>query len=175
MARVYLQKGVVKAWIDERAYKKEFTRLGKIAEDLRPVWPAIDKMWRKSRETIFKLKSAGRYPPLKNPQEKISAVGFAYPLLYRTGRLANALTKKTSRDRRTVFDKQNLIWIISLHYAKYHQFGTRKIPARPFAFIGPEAGGYEGMTEQTGSFARRALATIEEYITRKSNRSNFSV
>lgn len=51
-------------------------------------------------------------------------------LLYRTGALLNSIQYKVSKGVLTVFT--------NMHYGKFLQFGTRKMPARPFIGWGNE-------------------------------------
>jgi phage gpG-like protein len=127
-------------------FARELGRVGKKMADLRVPFGLIARSQFKFERTIFKLKSRGKYKEL-NPEyakEKKRAVGFEYPILFRTGKLARALlqpggynilriTKKTL-DMGVKTGERGIV------YAAIHQFGSKKgmkpkISARPYLFI----------------------------------------
>lgn len=116
----------------------------------------------KSEQAIFKLKSPGQYPDYKSggansryAKLKEREVGFKYPLLVRTGRLANSLLSKSAAGAIAEITKTQLTVGTSVDYGVYHQSDDprSKIPLRKFLFIGPEAPQF-ATSEQMGRLTR---------------------
>ncbi len=116
-------------------FDRAFHRVGEKLEDLRPVWPAIEREFYAIEDEQFKSEGAkgrgGKWKPLSRPyaQQKANKYG-VQPILRATGRLEKSLTSKTS-DTRVVMEKQEFGIGTTLFYAAYHQSGTKKMPARP--------------------------------------------
>lgn len=99
-------------------FKKALDSISKDIQDLTPPFILITREWFKSNRSIFDMsrKGPGKYPPLGGlrPNEvkipggptnreraetaKERQVGFAYPLLVRTGKLADSMTNPSSPD-----------------------------------------------------------------------------
>lgn len=99
--------------------------------------------WYKGNNSIFALKGPGRYEDLsdKYKKSKMKAVGFIYPILMRTGRLADSITDESSAEAiHRIYNKNTLILGTRTPYAIYHQsdLPRKKIPYRPFLFVGVE-------------------------------------
>lgn len=101
----------------------------------------------KSQNAIFDpdRTGPGQYPDLseKYKKEKKASVGFAYPILLRTGRLRNSVTglgmkPNSSEGSAKVIDKSELELKTTVPYAEKHQEGIG-VPMRKMFFIGPEA------------------------------------
>lgn len=105
----------------------------------------ISKDFYKSQKAIFQLQSSGKYPDFKNEKskrQKEKKVGFAYPLLKRSGKLEASLVNPSDPNAiNLIVNKAELFIGTSVDYGIYHQSDAprRKIPLRKFLFIGPES------------------------------------
>lgn len=121
----------------------------------------------KSERAIFQLQGPGQYPDLKESTKKEKErKGFkAYPILYRSGKLAKSLTNAGDPNAiGQIFNKQTLIIGTLVDYGIYHQSDRprKKIPLRKFLFIGPEAAQF-ATSEQIGRM-QRWMGIIADYV-----------
>lgn len=123
----------------------------------------------RSEKAIFQLKGAGQYPEISKRYglQKEGAVGFKYPLLVRTGRLAKSMLSKTAPGAVALISEQSLTIGTTVRYGIYHQSDEprKKIPLRKFVFIGPEAPKF-ATSDQMGR-TERWLGYINDYVTKK--------
>ena len=133
---------------NDRAVVKALKKAAKQVSNLRPALAAISADFYRSNIAQFSLGGPGRYEKLKNPEAKKRAVGFIYPLLKRSGKLAASLLKPTAVGAVNSITSNSLILGTKIPYAEYHQFGTdRGLPkgkkARKPVFIdgGPTSSG----------------------------------
>ena len=108
--------------------KKPFA--GKAALRIRDLWTErIDKAFESKGGSIGK-----RWKPLSPAYAIWKGRHFpGRPLLVLKGRMKRSLTDSTSRDM--IFSRKGgrqLIIGTRVRYAKFHQYGTSKMPARPF-------------------------------------------
>lgn len=137
--------------------------------DLRVPFRLIAVDFFKSRRAIFALKSRGAYPDFKSEKsknQKIREVGFAYPLLRRTGKLEASITSLGAPNQIAEIGKRDLKLGTQVPYGKYHQSDRprTKIPLRKFLFIGPE--GPKFSSSELSGFPKRSLNTLNTFILR---------
>lgn len=110
-------------------------------EDLSIPFALMTQSWFKSNRAIFALSGAGKYEDLSDVYKpaKQRDVGFVYPILRKSGALEESITKPgDSNSVAVTINKNTLILGSKIPYGPFHQFGTRKMPARPFVLIGAE-------------------------------------
>ncbi len=164
-------------------FNRAIERLRKTTNDFRVPFGLIAKNFYQSNKKIFKLKSAGKYPDLGglNPntipdgqtetnevrakRAKLREVGFIYPLMVRTGRLASSLVNPSDGETVRQISKTGLVLGTSVPYTKYHQSDEprTKIPQRKVVFI--DGGPLETSRGAKTSGRREAwLNIINKYI-----------
>lgn len=120
--------------------QEEFSRLLKRAResagDLRVVWGLIARSAFKFNRTIFQLSGPGKYTDLSASYKKWKAgrIGSAYPILFLKGRLALSMLTPGGENVLDI-DKNRMFFGTSVPYARYHQEGTSRMPARPPFFL----------------------------------------
>ena len=135
---------------DARLYfKKMFRR----AEDFRPIFRwARDELERSNRQNFATSGTASGRPwsPLDTEYSrwKLANAG-PKPLLVFDGTLRRSLT--SLRGRPNEIDKKKAVFGTDIEYAKFHQFGTRKMPQRKIVFVPP-------------FFAEEMAARIANYV-----------
>jgi phage gpG-like protein len=142
---------------NDRTFRRAIKAASEKISDLTIPLTLISQDWYRSERAIFKLKGPGQYPDLSPGYKafKASKVGFVYPILKRTGRLAQSLTDPTSSKAiNQIINKDTLIIGTKVKYGVFHQSDRprRKIPLRKFLFIGPESG--FAMSPQKGRLQR---------------------
>lgn len=142
---------------NDKRFRNAIERAREAFDDLRIPFGQILKDFYRSQQAIFKLKSAGQYPPIseKYGNQKLKKVGFKYPLLVRSGKLAASLLGPNNPGSIAIITKYSLIFGTSIEYGIYHQSDSprSKIPLRKFLFIGPEASRY-ATSQQLGRLKR---------------------
>lgn len=121
----------------------------------------IAREWYKSNRAIFTLKGPGKYTDLSTKpfyawwengdlkrlytggyrEYKQAKWGFAYPILKRTGRLADSITKPRHSDAiNQIINKKALLLGTNTPYAIFHHSSQprKKIPFRPVVLFGNE-------------------------------------
>jgi phage gpG-like protein len=139
-------------------FQKVLDKLAKATSDFRIPFGSISRAWYQSNKQIFTLKSKGKYKELsKKPffawwekdedlrrfypqgywEYKEAKYGHRYPILFRTGRLANSMLSPRSPDAHNFIGKQVLEMGTLVPYAIYHQSDQprRVIPQRKMIFI----------------------------------------
>lgn len=167
---------------NDKKFRNAIAEASKVSQDLRVPFGLILRDFYRSEQAIFKLKSAGRYPPFKgekNPatgrtryqDAKIKKVGFDYPLLVRTGALAASLLGPSNPGSISKITNLSLVFGTSVKYGIYHQSDEprSKIPLRKFLFIGPEASRFAN-SDQMGR-AERWLGYIGDHIAREARKA----
>lgn len=117
----------------ETQLDREFTRFTELVTDLRPLWPGVIT----EAKQIFAEQFAGegvgdrgRWKPLATAYAKLKAAKYpGKPILQRTGRLIDSLTGNTA-DTITRAEPDALTVGTRVFYGRYHQTGTRRMPAR---------------------------------------------
>ncbi len=147
---------------NDQKFRNALKAASKTVEDFRIPFSLILADFYKSQQAIFKLGSAGQYPDFKNGGEhskyaiaKQKAVGFKYPLLVRSGRLAASLLGPNNAGSVAVITSLSLSIGTNIPYGIFHQSDNprSKIPLRKFLFIGPEAKRY-ATSDQVGRLDR---------------------
>jgi hypothetical protein len=123
---------------NDRRFRNAITRLSEQTEDLRIPFGLILRDFYRSEASIFSLKSEGLYPPIspKYGIQKERKVGFRYPLLVRTWRLASSLLGPNNPGSISKITKLSLTFGTSIEYGIYHQSdkARKKIPLRKSSF-----------------------------------------
>ena len=126
----------------DKEVRQLLKRMAKVTNDLTPFLVTIAEELRQSRKAIFKLTSRGAYPELSEKYKirKQKDVGFAYPILKRTGRLEKSITESGGENIAEIRNKKSLFFGTQVDYGKYHQSDEprKKIPLRKFLFIGSD-------------------------------------
>ncbi len=119
-----------------------------------------DKRERSKRTFVDKTKSPYQ-------RWKLKKYGFDYPLLFRTGALANSTLGPNNRGSVSIITKLALVFGSTIKYGIYHQSDNArsKIPLRKFLFIGPEAAEF-ATSEQMGRLVRWT-AILNTHITQQ--------
>lgn len=148
-------------------------------EDLRIPFGLILSDFYKSEQAIFKLKSPGQYPDFKNggrsskyAKQKQKQVGFTYPLLVKSGRMAASLLGPNNPGSISKITKLSLAFGTQVPYTIYHQSDEPRtvIPLRKVLFIGPEAPRF-ATSEQAGRL-QRWTTILTDYLTKKLAQKN---
>lgn len=159
-------------------------------KDLRVPFNLIYLDFYRSEKAIFQLKGPGKYEPFKKSKgsyragesggqsfvtdsespyqkRKKAEVGFDYPLLVRSGRLAASLSGPGNPGNVTQVSPLTLVIGTTVPYGVYHQSDEprSKMPLRKFVFIGPEAARF-ATDDQIGRL-QRWLGYIDDYLERK--------
>ena len=118
----------------KREFDRAFNRVGEHVQDLRPVWPHVTREFFETMDEQFKSEGSkgrsGKWKELEPAYAKQKAIDYpGQPILQRTGKLFASLTGKTS-DTVLIEEKDEFGFGSSLLYAKFHQTGTSKMPAR---------------------------------------------
>lgn len=179
---------------NDKAFQGAIERALKEVNNLKIPFHQIALDFYKSEKAIFKLKSAGLYPPFQGPKVgdtwskgpkaqphrrtrnpsltayqnyKIKKFGFDYPLLKATGRLEESVTNIDVSEGIYVNTGTGIVLGTQVDYGIYHQSDKerKKVPLRKFLFIGPEAPRF-AMNEQKGRL-ERWLNIINNYVIKK--------
>lgn len=163
---------------NDQRFRDAIKRARDVVSDLRLPFSLILADFYKSEQAIFKLKSPGQYPDFKNggPESRYAKlkekdVGFKYPLLVRSGKLAASLLSATAPGSIAVIGPISLIFGTQVSYGIYHQSDAprKKIPLRKFLFIGPEAPSFA--TDEMKGRAERWLNILNDYTLKKMKQS----
>ena len=151
---------------NDKLFQQAISRAQGVVSDLSIPFHLILNDFYRSEEAIFQLQSAGKYPPIseKYGQRKEKRYGFRYPLLVRTGRLADSVTSPTAPEAIAEITPSSITIGTTVPYAIYHQSDAprAKIPQRKFLFIGPEAPQY-ATSDQMGR-TERWLNILNDYV-----------
>ena len=153
----------------QKIIKSAADRIG----DLRFAFGEISRDFYKSQKAIFQLKGPGGYKDL-NPTyktQKKNAVGFAYPILKRSGKMARAATNPQAPGAINKISKKELLIgasrnVNGVDVAEVHNSDAprKKIPQRKFIFIGPEVSWFHQRDrQQKGGRLTRWGNIIEGY------------
>jgi len=164
----------------------------KQVSDLRPAFIGIAKSFYKTNQAIFKLKGPGQYEDFSGPKisqtwknpgrpdkrvrdgnltsyqyAKQKAIGLpkGYPLLKFSGALEKSITEESDTNAVQIVTATTLEIGTSVPYGKHHQYGTRRMPMRPFLFLDPSTTRYA----QSSGLSRREIAwkkAINNYVLR---------
>jgi phage gpG-like protein len=117
----------------DRQVERELLRIAK-APDMRLIAPRIREYFVSVERSQFDSEGrtgSGGWAPLK-PRTVASkaARGLDPRILRATERLRKSLTNKTSSDQQFEYDSDSMSFGTRVPYARYHQTGTRRMPAR---------------------------------------------
>jgi len=113
-------------------------KMGKI--DLRAIFNVIGIGYRKEVSLIFDKKQARgvglRWAPLSPKYAERKAIEYpGAPLLVRTGRLKDSITKKGALGGINIINKTQAVFGTTVPYGIYHDKGGKKIPKRNFSDV----------------------------------------
>lgn len=148
---------------NEAEFSRQLERLGELTSDFRIPLNLIANDFFRSQKKIFTLRSAGRYPELAqstiDQKERLLGKGNAWPILFRTGRLAKSTLSRNHPESGFYIGTQELVLGTKVPYAIYHQSDAprSRIPLRKVVFLdgGPfdEAkDGKNGRRERWGNY-----------------------
>lgn len=103
---------------DKTATVQLLQKVQKGMQDMRPFFSKVEPIVQKAKEQQFS--SAGSYLAERWAPRK---GGGAWPLLNKTGKMKGSFKTKSKTNDQMVYGS-------SSNYYKYHQLGTRKMPAR---------------------------------------------
>lgn len=152
---------------NDEDFQRAIDRLALATNDFRIPFGLIAKEFYRSNKKIFTLKSAGKYEDLspRYADAKLRDVGFKYPILLRTGRLASSLVNPSDGEAIRNVSKTGLELGTSVPYTKFHQSDEprTKIPLRKVVFI--DGGPFESSKGAKTSGRRESwLNIINQYI-----------
>lgn len=95
------------------------------------IWLRVQQAFYKAVKAIFASEGgkSGKWQDLKSPYKEIKAKKYGTPILVATGRFKRSLTQDGGE---AIVDKQATEMTLgsSVPYGKFHQTGTKKMPAR---------------------------------------------
>jgi phage gpG-like protein len=108
--------------------------------DLTIPFGLIAQSWFKTNRAISSLKSPGKYKDLSEAYKptKKKKWGYLYPILGASGKMLSSITLPGPDSINMVINKTTLVLGSKVSYGKYHQYGTNRMPARPWILLGPE-------------------------------------
>lgn len=139
--------------------RKTLQAAGRKLGDLTIPLKQISQEWFSSNKFIFELKSAGKYEDLSSKpffawwemgdlrrlfsggykEYKSAKVGFVYPILKSSGRLAQSITNPSHENAISfIINRKDLTLGTNVEYAHFHNDGTKNMPARPPVLFGNE-------------------------------------
>lgn len=152
---------------NDKDFERALQRLADVTNDYRIPFGLIAKEFYRSNKKIFSLAGPGLYPDLseKYKVQKQRQVGFIYPILFKTGRVASSLLNPSDPEAVRVLTKQNLILGTDVPYVKFHQSDAprTRLPQRKVIFI--DGGPFESSKGASTSGRRETwLNIINQYI-----------
>lgn len=116
--------------LESLAFRIDYLRVA--ISDLRPLFEQFSADFYKDEKRVFQLKSAGKYADLSEPYgtRKQATLGFKYPILFATGRLAASLLSRDSDESINEIGELEFSIGSRTPYAPFHHFGTSKMPLR---------------------------------------------
>jgi hypothetical protein len=121
---------------------EKLSKINNGLHDLSPLFEQMSADFYKYEKTVFQLKGPGQYEDLRKStyDAKMRKYGFAYPILFATGKLALSLMDRGSSGAVNVITKQGFVIGTSVPYAVYHhsklprkknKWGADRLPYRP--------------------------------------------
>lgn len=163
---------------NDRRFRDALTAASGVIEDFRIPFGQILRDFYRSEQAIFTLKSPGKYDDFRSggAQSKYAiakqkAVGFKYPLLVRSGRMAASLLGPNNPGSVAQIGQSSLSFGTSIPYTIYHQSDEprKEIPLRKVLFIGPEATQFAN-SDQAGRL-QRWLGYIDNHVVQTLNKA----
>ena len=121
--------------IDDDGVVAGLSRLAGRMEDMSPVMREIGDAVREASMESFEREAppeGGKWPPLSPATIRRRRGGPVHRILQDTGALRQSIVKRLEGDRSVIVGAR-------VEYAPFHQFGTRRMPARPFLGVSPTA------------------------------------
>lgn len=121
--------------VDDRGLVAGLTKLADRLDDMTPVMREVGDAIREASMEAFDREAApdgGKWAPLSPATVRRRRGGPAHRILQDTGMLRQSVVKRLESDRTVIVGAR-------AQYAPYHQFGTRRLPARPFLGVSQEA------------------------------------
>ena len=101
---------------------------GERAQNLQPAFDRIGTQLQRSEALWFRTHGAGRWPPLAAAtEEQKGAEGQGHEPLVATGALRRSLLRRSAVEK----TRTSVGLVTDVHYARFHEYGTRTMPARP--------------------------------------------
>ena len=137
----------------DKVAAERIAAVGKRAENVRPVKPDLDALFRQDEEQRFTLNGPG-WLPLKESTEALKeAQGWEAGILRRTGELERSLTSALAGEGLELSLMEGggstLAFGTSVPYARYHQYGLG-VPKRELIDLSPRT--IERMTETAQAY-----------------------
>lgn len=155
-----VRKGAPKVEVDpQKKLQATLRKASRLVSDLTIPLLQISQEWFSSNRFIFELKGPGKYEDLSTKpfvawweqgdlrrlfsggykEYKAAKVGFVYPILKRTGRLASSITDPSHENAISfIINRKDLTLGTNVEYAHWLADGTSKMPARPVVLFGNE-------------------------------------
>ena len=156
--------------VEIKLFDKEFQaaiqKAKKDLGDLTIPFTLMTQSWFKSNRAIFSLGGPGKYADLSESYKPVKAKkwGFTYPILKASGALANSITVPGDTNSiAQIINKRTLILGSKIEYGKHHQFGTNKMPARPWILMGAEQTAPEEINRRREAW----IAMLTDFINQK--------
>lgn len=124
------EQGVLKAMGD-------LERVGVRAADVRPLWAELDGIFHADEARRFGEQGPGWQQLAQATEENKARLGQPDRILVATGVLERSLTAAATGLGDSTFDA--LRFGTDVDYARFHQFGTSKMPVREVVGLSPEA------------------------------------
>tara|TARA_Y100001951_G_C11292089_1_gene272887 strand:- start:2054 stop:2668 length:615 start_codon:yes stop_codon:yes gene_type:complete len=125
--------------------------------------------WLKDDDKAVIKNNGSKFFPGGYKDLKKKAHGFIYPILKASGKLEKSLTSPTNPDTiATVLNKTTLLLGTKVEsdkgapYPAFLQFGTRKMPARPYLVVGTEKGKW-AKSQHIQRRKQRWMELLEKY------------
>lgn len=120
----------------EEVFNRAFNRIDSIGNDLRPLWPEVIREFYLIETEQFASEGAvgasGKWAALSDVYSKYKQVAFPdQPILRATDDLMESLTDPEALGAILRPEQGSLTIGTSVPYARAHQRGTKKMPARP--------------------------------------------
>jgi phage gpG-like protein len=111
---------------------RAFGLMASRVSDWRPFWPDIAAVFYIGESARFASEGFGAWPPLSDGYRKWKQKHYpGQKILSLTGALRESLTSRTGASAVYQDEALQLTLGTATHYAKYHQYGTGRMPARP--------------------------------------------
>lgn len=119
--------------VDDRGVVAGLSRLAERMEDMSPVMREVGDAVREASMDAFKREASpegAKWPPLSPATIRRRRGGPVHRILQDTGALRQSIVKRLEGNRSVIVGAR-------VEYAPFHQFGTKRMPARPFLGVSP--------------------------------------
>lgn len=151
------------------SFQKGIDAALKVTDDLSPAFRLISADFYRTQDSSFQ-NSPGKFPDLseKYKKRKKAKLGRIYPILRGNGFLEAAATLENGAGNITDIGPLEMRLGVDtgqITYAIFHQLGGKKVPKRPYFFIGAEESGFAS-AEQLGR-VDRWLTILGDFVAAK--------